>query len=144
MEKKLYVGNLPYSTTGDSLRTLFAQAGSVTDVAVIKDRLTGQSKGFAFVQMNSSEEAENAIKMFNGYSLDNRALKVNEAKPKEEGSGRGFGGGGFRNDRGFDRGNSGFGQGRGYGNNQPGGPGRGFGRGNDRGRGNGDRGGFDR
>ena len=92
MEVKLYVGNLSYSTTEDALRTLFAQAGTVASVALIKDRDTGYSKGFAFVEMSSQAEAAKAIQMFNGYSMDNRELKVNAARPREEGANR-FGGG---------------------------------------------------
>jgi len=84
MESKLYVGNLSYDTTEDSLRTLFAQAGTVVAVDMIKDRDTGRMKGFAFVTMNNDEEAQNAIKMFNEKSLDNRAIKVNVARPREE------------------------------------------------------------
>lgn len=95
METKLYVGNLPYSTAEDDLRTLFAQAGTVEAVDLIKDRDTGRSKGFAFVQMSNQAEAEEAIKLFNGYDLGGRALKVNPARPKEE---RSFGG--YGNDRG--------------------------------------------
>ena len=100
METKLYVGNLSFSTTEDQLRTLFAQAGTVTSVELIKDRETGQSKGFAFVQMGTQAEAEKAIKQFNGSTLDNREIKVNPARPKEEsgrggyGANRGGGGGG--------------------------------------------------
>jgi cold-inducible RNA-binding protein len=108
MEMKLYVGNLSYSTTEDDLRTLFAQAGSVASVALIKDRDTGRSKGFAFVEMGNQSEAENAIRMFNGYSLGERELKVNLARPKEEGTrrpgGGGYGGGGGGG--GYDRGGS--------------------------------------
>ena len=107
METKLYVGNLSYNTTEDGLRTLFAQAGTVVAVDVIKDRMTGSSKGFAFVQMSNQAEAENAIRMFNGYSLDSRDLKVNVARPKEE-TGRGGGGfGGPRRGGGYDRGGQG-------------------------------------
>jgi cold-inducible RNA-binding protein len=103
MEIKLYVGNLSFTTTEDAIRTLFAQAGTVTSVEVIKDRFTGNSKGFAFVQMSSQQEAEKAITMFNGYSLDNREIKVNPARPREE-AGRGnFG----------DRRNDSYGRGRG-------------------------------
>lgn len=112
METKLYVGNLSYNTTEDGLRTLFAQAGTVVAVDVIKDRMTGSSKGFAFVQMSNQAEAENAIRMFNGYSLNSRDLKVNVARPKEE---TGRGGGGFGGPRrgggggggGYDRGGQG-------------------------------------
>jgi len=109
MESKLYVGNLSYGTTDSALRDLFSQAGVVNAVDLIKDRDTGQSKGFAFVTMGSQSEAEKAISMFNGYSLDNRQLKVNLARPREErsdfGGGNrggyrsGGGGGGYGNDR---------------------------------------------
>ena len=95
---KLYVGNLSYTTTEEDLRTLFAQAGTVSTVELIKDRFTGDSKGFAFVEMSSQSEGENAIRMFNGYSLDNREIKVNVARPREERSPGGFGerrGGGY-------------------------------------------------
>lgn len=98
MEVKLYVGNLSYSTTEDSLRTLFTQAGTVSSVALIKDRDTGQSKGFAFVEMGSQAEAQKAISMFNGFMMGDRELKVNTARPKEDRGGS-FGnrGGGFGN-----------------------------------------------
>lgn len=94
MENKLYVGNLSYNTTEDALRDLFAQAGEVTSVAVIKDRDSGRSKGFAFVEMGNNNDAQKAISMFNGYSLDERALTVNVARPREERGPR-PGGGGF-------------------------------------------------
>jgi len=84
MEKKLYVGNLSYNTNEQDLRTLFGQAGSVETVDLIKDRDTGRSKGFAFIEMATQEEAEKAITMFNGQNLDNRVLKVNIARPREE------------------------------------------------------------
>jgi RNA recognition motif-containing protein len=84
MEVKLYVGNLSYTTTDDDLRTLFAQAGTVASVAVIKDRDTGTSKGFAFVEMTTQAEAQKAISMFNSQQLGERTLKVNLAKPREE------------------------------------------------------------
>jgi len=83
MEVKLYVGNLSYTTTEADLKTLFAKAGQVASVALIKDRDTGNSKGFAFVEMNTQVEAEKAISSFNGFNLDNRELKVNLAKPRE-------------------------------------------------------------
>jgi RNA recognition motif-containing protein len=92
MEVKLYVGNLSFSTTEDELRTLFAQAGTVQSADLIKDRDTGSSKGFAFITMSTQAEAEEAIKKFNGFSLGNRELKVNTARPKEEGGRGGFGG----------------------------------------------------
>jgi len=90
MEVKLYVGNLSYHTTEDDLRTLFAKAGQVASVAVIKDRDTGNSKGFAFVEMSTQAEAQKAVSMLNGFNLEDRELKVNLAKPREERSG-GFG-----------------------------------------------------
>lgn len=84
MESKLYVGNLSYSTTEEDLRTLFMQAGGVASVALIKDRDSGQSKGFAFVEMNNQAEAQKAISMFNGQTLGDRELKVSLARPREE------------------------------------------------------------
>jgi cold-inducible RNA-binding protein len=93
MEVKLYVGNLSFSTTENELRDLFATAGTVSSVALIKDRDTGKSKGFAFIEMGTQAEAESAIKKFNGYSLGNRELKVNAARPREESSSRGGYGG---------------------------------------------------
>src|SRR5215207_915405 len=96
MESKLYVGNLSYSTTEDDLRTLFFQAGTVSSVALIKDRDSGQSKGFAFVEMGNQSEAQKAISMFNGFNMGDRELKVSLARPREERSGGGgtYGGGG--------------------------------------------------
>jgi len=91
MGNKLYVGNLSYATTEDDLKTLFAKAGSVASVEVIKDRETGRSKGFAFVQMSTDAEAEDAIRLVNGQQLDNRDLRVSIARPREENRG-GFGG----------------------------------------------------
>jgi RNA recognition motif-containing protein len=97
MEAKLYVGNLSYTTTEQSLRELFMQAGNVTSVALIKEPGTQRSKGFAFVEMGSQSEVQKAISMFNGYSLDERQLAVSVARPREERSGGGgAGGGGFR------------------------------------------------
>ena len=97
MESKLYVGNLSYSTTEDDLRTLFAEAGTVSSVALIKDRDTGQSKGFAFIEMSNQVEAEKAISMFNGRMVGEREIKVNLAKPPDDrGGGGGFGGRGGR------------------------------------------------
>ncbi len=90
MEAKLYVGNLSYETTEEDLRELFGQVGTVTDAALIKDRDTGRSKGFAFITMNSQEEAQKAIAEFNGKSLGNRELTVNMARPREENSGGGY------------------------------------------------------
>jgi len=92
MAKSLYVGGLTYATTEDSVRTLFAEVGDVSSVRVIKDRETGQSKGFAFVEMANDAEALLAVSQFNGYQMDGRSLTVNEARPREERSG-GYGGG---------------------------------------------------
>lgn len=98
MEVKLYVGNLSYETSEDDLRTLFSQAGAVASVALIKDRDTGRSKGFAFVEMTTQSEAQKAISMYNSYKLKDRDLTVNMARPREE---RGSFGGSFdRNGRG--------------------------------------------
>lgn len=83
MDTRLYVGNLPKSTTQDELQALFAQAGNVTATEVIKDRHTGESKGFAFVTMSAQDEADTAISMFNAYSFGDHDLKVSVAKPKE-------------------------------------------------------------
>ena len=96
MSTKLYVGNLAFQTTSEDLRQLFAQAGTVSSANVVEDRDTGRSRGFAFVEMATPEEANAAIEQFNGKELGGRALKVNEAKPRENrggGGGRGFGGG---------------------------------------------------
>src|SRR4030067_1553948 len=84
MESKLYVGNLSYDTTEEGLRTMFGKAGTVVTVDMIKDRDTGRPKGFAFITMTNQEEAENAIRMLNGKMLDNREIKVNIARPREE------------------------------------------------------------
>ena len=98
MGRKLYVGNLPYSATEQSLREAFAASGTVDSVSLITDRDTGQSKGFAFVEMSSDSEAQTATQDMNGKMLDGRQIKVNEAKPRENrggGGGRSGGGGGF-------------------------------------------------
>jgi len=84
MEPKLYIGNLSYNTTEEALRTLLSQAGTVASVDMIKDRDTGSPKGFAFVVMGSQVEAEKAISMFNEKNLDDRIIKVNIARPREE------------------------------------------------------------
>jgi RNA recognition motif-containing protein len=94
MENKLYVGNLPYTVSESDLSTLFSEAGNVASVALIKDRETGRSKGFGFIEMSSQAEAEEAIRMFNGYEYGDRPLKVNIARPREERSGGGRRGGG--------------------------------------------------
>lgn len=121
MSTKLYVGNLSFRTTSDELRDLFAQAGTVESASVIEDRETGRSRGFAFVEMASSEDAQNAISQFNGMEFGGRNLTVNEARPKTD---RGFGGGGG----GYGGGNRGGG-GYGGGGNRGGNGGRGGNRG---------------
>jgi RNA recognition motif-containing protein len=88
MEVELYIGNLSRSTTQEELNTLFKRAGEVALVNIIKDRTSGESKGFAFVTMSAQSEADKAISMFNAYSLSDHELKVNLAKPREQ---RGFG-----------------------------------------------------
>ena len=106
MSTKLYVGNLAFQTTSQELQELFATAGTVESASVVEDRDTGRSRGFAFVEMSTKEEAAAAIDQFNGKEVGGRALKVNEAKPRENrsggGGGRGFGGnrGGFGGNRG--------------------------------------------
>lgn len=100
MTKKLYVGNLPYTVNEDNLRELFGQVGEITSVSLITDKYTGQSKGFSFVEMSTEAEAQEAIKRFNGYTLDNRSLNVSEARPREERSG---GGSRFNDRRGGNR-----------------------------------------
>ena len=105
MSKKLYVGNLAFQTTSEDLQQLFAQAGTVESASVVEDRDTGRSRGFAFVEMSTNAEAAAAIDQFNGKEIAGRALKVNEAKPREPrngssgrsfGGNRGGGGGGYR------------------------------------------------
>ncbi len=84
MAKRLFVGGLPYSATGGQLEELFAQAGKVLQVNLIIDRFSGQSKGFAFVEMSTDEESKEAIKKFNNFELDGRRIVVNEARPQED------------------------------------------------------------
>jgi len=96
---KLYVGNLSFETLEIELQDLFAQAGTVTEAALMQDRMTGKSRGFAFVTMSTADEAKKAIEMFHGKDLHGRALTVNEARPREATGGgggprRSFGGGG--------------------------------------------------
>ena len=93
MAAKLYVGGLAYSVTEQELETLLAEYGTVASTAVIKDRDSGQSKGFGFVEMSSAEEAQAAIKGLNGKEVSGRSIMVNEARPQED---RSSGGGGFR------------------------------------------------
>ena len=102
MGNKLYVGNLAFSVTSESLNTLFAQYGTVQSAKVITDRDTGRSKGFAFVEMSTADEAEAAIREMAGRDVEGRQVNVSEAKPQEPrtgGGGRGFGGGGGRDNR---------------------------------------------
>ena len=108
---KIYVGNLPFSADESQVRTLFAQHGTVESVNVIMDRDTGRPRGFAFVEM-SSADASRAIQSLNGYSMEGRALRVNEAQDRPSGGGRGPGGGG--------RGPGGGGRGPGGGGRGPG------------------------
>ena len=82
METELYVGNLSRLTTREELNVLFSQAGDVTAADVVKDRKSGESKGFAFVTMSGQSEADKAVSMFNAYSLNNQELKVSPAKPR--------------------------------------------------------------
>src|SRR5579885_402086 len=115
MPTKLYVGNLAYSVTNEDLEALFSQAGKVDSATVVMDKFSGQSRGFGFVEMADSNEAARAIEEFNQTELKGRAIRVNEARPREGGGG-GFGGprggGGGRGGRGRD-GGGGFGGGRG-------------------------------
>ncbi|MBI2068543.1 MAG: RNA-binding protein [Candidatus Yanofskybacteria bacterium] len=106
MAKRLYIGNLSYDTTDDSLRNAFAEVGPVASASVMKDRMSGRSRGFAFVEMENDDDAPKAIERWNGQELDGRKLIVNEARPMTTdrpprrggfgGGGRGFGGGGQR------------------------------------------------
>ena len=145
MRNRLYVGNLSFHATAESVRELFARVGEVTDVHIVTDRMTGQSRGFAFVTMGTPAEAEAAIQAVNGTSLDGRALRVNEAEERGArpggggggGGGGGYGGGGGGGDRGGGGGGRGAGGGGGGGGRGGGGGGRGGGGGG----GGGDRGG---
>src|SRR5476651_1522309 len=96
MSNKLYVGNLSFDTTEVDLQDTFAEAGSVTEVALMQDKFTGKSRGFAFVTMGSAEEAQKAISLFHGKTVQGRPLTVNEARPREDRPGGGGGGGGGR------------------------------------------------
>ena len=113
---KLYVGNLAFSTSSQDLQELFAAAGTVESASVVEDRETGRSRGFGFVEMSSKEEGDAAISQFDGKEVGGRALKVNEAKPREPRSGGGGGRGGFGGGRG-----GGYGGGGGRGGNGGGG-----------------------
>ena len=97
MGNKLYVGNLPFSTTEDSLRDAFGQCGTVTDVMIAVDRQTGRSRGFGFVTFSNDEEANAAVGKLHGQDMDGRSIQVNEARPREDRpQGGGGGGGGYR------------------------------------------------
>ena len=113
MSNKLYVGNLSFRVTSEDLQDYFGSAGSVESANVVFDRETGRSRGFGFVEMASKEEGEAAISQFDGKEVGGRALKVNEAKPREPRSGGGGGGGrnGFRGGRGGGGGGRGPGRG---------------------------------
>ena len=93
MAKKLYVGNLSYDTSDSDLQGMFEEFGTVESVQIIRDRDTGRSKGFGFVEMSNAQEAQAAIDVMNGKEVDGRALTVNEARPREERGGGGGGGG---------------------------------------------------
>jgi hypothetical protein len=127
--KKIYVGNLSYQTDEESLHGAFSAFGAVGNVAVIRDRETGQSRGFGFVEMEDDQQAQTAIDSLNGTQLDGRTLTVNEAKPKTGGGGfGGGGGGGGRGGRGGYGGGGGGGYGGGGGRGGYGGGGGGGGR----------------
>lgn len=118
MNRKLFVGNLSFSTEEGTLQDLFAQAGPVDSVRVMRDQATGRSRGFGFVEMATEEAAQAAIDKFNETELDGRRIAVNEARPPASGGGRGFGGGG-----GYGGGGGGRGGGGGYGGGGNGGGG---------------------
>src|SRR5213079_2385669 len=123
MATKLYVGNLPFQTTSDDLKEHFAQAGNVESASVVEDRMTGRSRGFGFVEMATPEEAAAAIEQLNGKEFSGRNLTVNEARPRTDRPGGGYGGGGNR---------GGYGGGGGGGGGGYGGGGGGRGRDKDR------------
>jgi RNA recognition motif-containing protein len=100
MNKKLYVGNLSYTTTEDDLHRMFAEIGPVTSVSLITDRQTGQSKGFGFVEMETAEAAQKAIERYHQATLNERTLTVNEARPREAAPGGGGRSGDRRGNRG--------------------------------------------
>lgn len=116
MSMKLYVGNLAFQTSSEDLREMFAKAGTVESATVVEDRETGRSRGFGFVEMSTNDEGNAAIAQFNGSELNGRALKVNEARPRED-RGGGGGRGGFGGGRGG--GGGGYGGGGGGGGDRP-------------------------
>ena len=95
MAQKLFVGGIAFATTSEGLRELFSQSGNVVSATVVTDRDTGQSRGFGFVEMSTSEEAQQAVQKLNGTNLDGRALKVEISKPKTNGGGGGGRSGGY-------------------------------------------------
>jgi cold-inducible RNA-binding protein len=118
MGTRLYVGNLSFNTTETDLQDLFSQAGAVQEVALMQDKFTGKSRGFAFVTMTNEQDAQNAITQYNGKTVEGRPLTVNEARPREarpSGGGGGYGGGGGGGGRGYGGGGGGGGYGRGGG-----------------------------
>ncbi|MDO9559436.1 MAG: RNA-binding protein [Syntrophales bacterium] len=115
MNKNLYVGNLSTGVSDEDLKSNFAKAGEVATVNVIKDKFSGQSRGFGFVEMVTEEGAKAAIEMFNGGTLDGNTISVNEARPKKEGSGPRSGGGGGRGGGGYGGGGGRGGGGGGFG-----------------------------
>ena len=96
MNKKLYVGNLPFDMTDAKLEEMFSGAGKVESASVVRDRATGQGRGFAFVEMATEQEAQKAITMFDQYQMDGRTITVSEARPQKERQGGGGGGGGHK------------------------------------------------
>ena len=115
MENRLYVGNLPFSATDEELKQAFSAHGTVTEVALISDRVTGRSRGFAFVTMSSPDEANAAVSGMQGKDLGCRSLTVNIARPRDERGGGGGGGGGYGGGGGGGRGYGGGGGGYGGG-----------------------------
>src|SRR3954452_12734493 len=126
MGNRLYVGNLSFNSTTESVRAAFSESGEVTDVHIVTDRDSGQSRGFGFVTMGSAQQAQNAIAAMNGVLLDGRSLRVNEAEERQNRGGGGGGGGGFGG------GGGGGGRGGGGGGRGGGGGGRGGGGGGGR------------
>ena len=107
MNRKLFVGNLPFSTEENTLQDLFGQIGQVESVRVMRDQATGRSRGFGFVEMATEDDARAAVEKLNESEVDGRRIAVNEARPPAAGGGRGFGGGGGGGNRGFGGGGGG-------------------------------------
>lgn len=123
MNKNLYIGNLSAGVSDEDLKANFGKAGEVATVSIIKDKYSGQSRGFGFVEMATEEGAKAAIEMFNGGTLDGNTISVNEARPKKEGGGGRSGGGRSGGGFGGNRGGGGFGGGGGGGRGGSGGGG---------------------